>query len=487
MPPFAKEEAVNNGEAPLLSVSTPYESAREYVRRHCTIGRLSGLYFHGGEFWRWNGRFYEIKSEDSVRSDVYEFLNGADRRVNTDGGVTQTHFNPNPRQVSAVIDGLKSGLFFEAEPPWWMPDGPDGGDLLVFKNGLLNVVTGKWAPLSSRLWVQGGLDYEYDPSAKCSRWEQFLWEILPGDQVAQDCIEEEIGYGMTLDTRFEKAFCWYSRKPRCGKGTLAHVWSKLVGKTGSTSLSFHTWVRGENSREVLVGKRLAIFPDVRLKPEKWWGQNYDPGGLDHQSTELVLSITGRDIVSVPRKYKIAWVGRLPTKLTFISNDILNFQDESGVLPTRLINNEFGVSFLNREDIELKDKLEAELPGIANRCLSAYRRLVARGRFVQPESGVGLQQKIKAKVNDYTAFLEEQCVVEQGAMVPVFEVYWRFQNWCESTGRLNTLKATPKNVFKGKLKEALGWDELRTVKPHGDKREYVGLRLKNWKELEGDEC
>ena len=113
MPPFAKEEAVNNGEAPLLSVSTPYESAREYVRRHCTIGRLSGLYFHGGEFWRWNGRFYEIKSEDSVRSDVYEFLNGADRRVNTDGGVTQTHFNPNPRQVSAVIDGLKSGLFFE--------------------------------------------------------------------------------------------------------------------------------------------------------------------------------------------------------------------------------------------------------------------------------------------------------------------------------------------------------------------------------------
>jgi len=128
-----------------------------------------------------------------------------------------------------------------------------------------------------------------------------------------------------------------------------------------------------------------------------------------------------------------------------------------------------------------------LPGIANRCLSAYRRLVARGRFVQPESGVGLQQKIKAKVNDYTAFLEEQCVVEQGAMVPVFEVYWRFQNWCESTGRLNTLKATPKNVFKGKLKEALGWDELRTVKPHGDKREYVGLRLKNWKELEGDEC
>ena len=84
--------------------------------------------------------------------------------------------------------------------------------------GLLNVVTGKWAPLSSRLWVQGGLDYEYDPSAKCSRWEQFLWEILPGDQVAQDCIEEEIGYGMTLDTRFEKAFCWYSQETKVWEG-----------------------------------------------------------------------------------------------------------------------------------------------------------------------------------------------------------------------------------------------------------------------------
>jgi phage/plasmid-associated DNA primase len=172
-------------------------------------------------------------------------------------------------------------------------------------------------------------------------------------------------------------------------------------------------------------------------------------------------------------------------LTFISNDILNFQDESGVLPTRLINNQFDVSFLNREDVELKDKLEAELPGIANRCLAAYRRLMARGRFVQPESGLGLQQKIKAKVNDYTAFIEEHCVVEEGAMVPVSDLRWRFETWCGSTGRLNTLKATPKNLLKGKLSDALGW-EIRTIKPHGDKRHYVGLRLKDGNELEGDE-
>jgi len=209
--------------------------------------------------------------------------------------------------------------------------------------------------------------------------------------------------------------------------------------------------------------------------------------LDHQSTELILSITGRDVVCVPRKYKIAWVGALPTKLAFISNDILNFQDASGVLPTRLINNEFNVSFLDREDVDLRYKLEEELPGIANRCLAGYRRLVARGRFVQPESGAGMQQKIKAKINDYTAFLEEQCVVEEGAMEPVSELFWRFENWCRNTGRLNTLKATPKNVFKSKLKDSLGWDELRTIKPHGDKRYYVGLRLKDGNELEGDEC
>jgi len=91
IPPFGQiDEPLTEKEKkerPLLYLATPYENAREYVRRTCVgDGGLSGLYFSGGEFWRWNGRFYEKKSEENVRSDVYEFLNGADKHVKTDKG-----------------------------------------------------------------------------------------------------------------------------------------------------------------------------------------------------------------------------------------------------------------------------------------------------------------------------------------------------------------------------------------------------------------
>src|SRR2546430_7869196 len=56
-------------------------------------------------------------------------------------------------------------------------------------------------------------------------------------------------------------------------------------------------------------KRVGVFPDVRLRPGKWYGQNFDPGGLDHKSKEQVLNITGGDPITVGRKYIGPWQGR----------------------------------------------------------------------------------------------------------------------------------------------------------------------------------
>ena len=272
------------------------------------------------------------------------------------------------------------------------------------RNRLVDVTTGKTYRHDPRLWMHDGVNFDYDPDARCPHWEEFLRELFPADPEARDMIEEELGYGMTLDNQFEKAALWIG-PPRSGRGTIAYIQELLVGVNGHTSLNIHTWHRTENSRMGMIGKRVGIFHDIRLKPPKQYGYaSYDAGGVDPESQQLLLELVSGDLTEIGQKYLAAWKGKPFIKFRLISNKVPNFNDE--VLVTRFNTIEFTESFLGREKPELKLRvLPSELPGIANRCLAAYRRLLVRGHFVQPKSGIALLNRVKAVVNPWAVFMD----------------------------------------------------------------------------------
>ena len=243
---------------------------------------------------------------------------------------------------------------------------------------------------------------------------------------------------------------------------IAGVLERLCGGTGYVSLSFHAWLRSVYSAEALIGKRAGVFPDVRFKPGKWYGQNFDPGGLDHVSKEMVLRITGGDHQTIGRKYNpVAWQGVLPMKVFLISNDIPNLNDP--ILITRFIKIAFNVSFRDREDLTLGDRLKAELPGIANRCLAAYRRLCRRGSFIQPESGLRLAKEIATKSNPYLAFIEDRCVLDADGTVQCSVLFFAFHTWCSENGRLDVLKTvTAANQLTPVLKKEVTASQNRSL-------------------------
>jgi putative DNA primase/helicase len=123
--------------------------------------------------------------------------------------------------------------------------------------------------------------------------------------------------------------------------------------------------------------------------------------------------------------------------------------------------EFKQSFFGREDIALRDKLEAELPGIANRCLAAYRRLCARGKFIQPRAGLELARKIEAKGNPYAAFMNE-CIVDDpgGRGVGCDAFFLAFQTWCRDAGRFDLLTETKQTLIK-RINEIERWQHLQS--------------------------
>ena len=170
--------------------------------------------------------------------------------------------------MNGLIDGLKAGLRLEMPPGRWLDTGEAAEEVIAFANGLVEIMTGKLREATPRLWVRDRLAFDYVPEAQCPRWVQFLEEILPGDKEAQDCLEEQLGYGMTDDYTIQKGAMWIGDS-RGGKGTVAWVQRQLVGEKYFAGLSFNTWYRGEDSSQPLIGKKVLCFPDVRLRPPKW--------------------------------------------------------------------------------------------------------------------------------------------------------------------------------------------------------------------------
>jgi len=220
-----------------------------------------------------------------------------------------------------------------------------------------------------------------------------------------------------------------------------------------------------------------VFSDVRFKPGKFYGTSYDPGGIAHKDAELFLNITGEDTITIGRKWIGAWHGQLRLKLVVMSNEVPNLNDGSGVLPSRFVKIVFGVSFFGREDVNLRDKLEAELPGIAVRCLKAYRRVRERGRFVQPKSADFLESQVLGASDPFVAMALESFVPDaEGSVIKVM-AYNVFERWCHENGHVDLLRKVPNNKFGDRLKAVPGFERIFTHRPNGGQRQWVGMLIR----------
>jgi putative DNA primase/helicase len=475
----------------ILSKKQPLVAAKAFAGQTCLMGETLTI-FHQGKFWAWNGSCYGEVDEQNIRTTMLEFLDRSRVKEQTDDGFVTAPYHPRPRDVNEVMDCLKSGLHLgvEVQAPMWMEGRPKGvppaKGLLAFKNCLVDIMTGAVLKHTPYLWIHTALDFAYDPDALSPRWEQFLEEVFPGDVEAQEALEEQLGYCMTEDVRFHKGFMWIG-KPRSGRGTITHIMHRLVGGSYVT-LNFSTWLASENSRQPFIGKKVGVFPDVRLKPPKMWGTRLDPGGLDHRSAEQLLQIIGGDRQTIKLMWSgVPWEGVLPMKIILISNVTPRLNDEKGVLPTRFMKLSFGRSFAANPDLGLLNKLLNELPGIAVRCLRAYRRLCERGHFVQPKSGEKLDREVAMGGDPMTEWALSRLVVEEGGKGVKWSVLRaNFTAWCQETGRAELLLTinTP-SMFSKKLREVAGFENIWTLHPHAKDRVAVGVRFKTPEEKAND--
>jgi putative DNA primase/helicase len=175
---------------------------------------------------------------------------------------------------------------------------------------------------------------------------------------------------------------------------------------------------------ILVGKSVAIIADARISGRT------DTAVL----TERLLSISGEDTLSIPRKFLPDWNGKLTTRFLLMTNELPRIEDASGALASRFLVLTLHESFYGREDHGLFERFLPELPGILNWALEGWDRLYARGRFVQPPSAAALVQEFEDLGSPIGAFVRERCEVGPTYDVPKDRLFQAWKTWCAENGR-----------------------------------------------------
>lgn len=453
--PNSRDEA---GEV-LPGPDNPMAVVRELEDAYTRDGLLVVRHWRGA-FMRWDtSRWVEV-SNDAARSAAYGRLEHATYWSDTKEPRLKS-WAPTESKVTNVLGAMRAvtHLSGATSPPCWLDDRGTGETIVSCANGLLVVRDRSLIEHSPAYFNQVAVPFAYTPEAETpTRWLKFLDDTFPNDSEAVATLQEWFGYVLSGRTHHQKILLIVG-PTRSGKGTIARVLTGLVGEgnaAGPTLASLGT----NFGLDPLRGKSLALISDARL------------GNRDNVATvvERLLSISGEDSITVDRKYREPWTGKLPARLMILSNELPRFGDSSGAITGRFIVLGTSMSFLGREDTSLSDALLTELPGVLNWSLDGLDRLEARGRFIMPTSSNDAIADLTELVSPISAFIDECC--QLCGEISRDQLYAQWVAWAGSNGH----RVTSSGTFGKDLRSAV--PGLGQKRPAGEPRRYVGISLRS---------
>jgi putative DNA primase/helicase len=452
--------------------SMPMLVARVFVADHCTFdGELTLRHWRGG-WWRWRSSHWREVQDRGVRSLLYAFTEEA---LYLEEGALAP-WAPNRKKIGDLFEALAAICILsdDTDQPCWLDDRASSGSVIVaMANGLLDVDKRQLLTHTPLYFNQVAVPFDYDPTAPSPRrWHGFLDELWPNEPEAIDAMGEWLGYVISGLTDLHKIFL-HVGPTRGGKGVIARIESALVGRQNVAGPTLNS-LAGEFGLAPLIGKSLAIISDARFS-----------GRDSSVVVERLLSISGEDTLTVNRKYRDQWTGKLPTRLHVISNELPKLGDPSTAIVGRIVLLLSSRSWLGREDFDLEPALQAELPGILNFALEGLQRLCNNdNRFTHVATADEAIVQMRDLASPVAAFGREKCELGADKKVDVDVLYTEYKQWAEDNGHVKMNKS----LFGRDLRAA--YPSIRKTRPRDKTGEepddrlhvYTGITLRNKEKL-----
>ena len=304
---YAQREGIDT-QRTLPPPSAPMDVARRLVAEHYKTDKdvLMLRHWRGG-WWEWQGPKWQEVEQRAVRATAYRFTETA-MYMGTDG---LSRWEPDRNKIANVLDALAAIVLLpeNVSMPSWLDD-RDSDDLVVsVANGLLDVDRRQLLAHDPRFFNATSVPFDFDADAVSpEKWQRFLADLWSDDEDSRRVLAEWFGYVISGRLDLHKIMLIVG-PTRAGKGVISRILGRLVGADNVAGPTLSS-LSGDFGLAPLLGKSLAVVSDARLN-----------GRGAHVVVERLLSISGEDTLTVNRKYRDQWTGKLPARLMLCSNEL----------------------------------------------------------------------------------------------------------------------------------------------------------------------
>jgi P4 family phage/plasmid primase-like protien len=426
--------------------NTDAGNARRFVVDH---GDNARFVHDWGKWLFWDGTLWRVDklraaitlALQTVRNMHREALDLPDRTESKE--LAKHAYNSESRARLEAMVALASAL-----PPIAMSSERLDQDrwLLAVRNGTVDLRTGKLITARPEDLMTKQAGCEFDADATCPRWQQFVLEVMDGDEDMAAFMQRVVGYSLTGDTREQCLFFLHGSGAN-GKSTFVKTVQALLADY-ERQCQAETFMQRDrsganNDLAKLHGARLAVTPET------------EEGSRLAES--LIKQVTGQDKLSTRFLFQEFFEFVPQFKLFIVGNHrpIIRGDDNAVWRRIRLI--PFSVVFpLDKQDKKLDEALRAELPGILNWALEGcceWQRIGLR----PPKKVLSATDEYRESSDVLEQFLDECCEREKGARVPAKRLYDAYMKWALGAGHRPITLTTfglriPERGFKKKSDE-----------------------------------
>lgn len=281
------------------------------------------------------------------------------------------------------------------------------------------------------------LPFEYNESASCPQFYQFLLQVLPDDS-CRLVLQEYIGY-IFSNLNLEKILILTGTGSN-GKSVFFNIICALIGTDNLLNYSIGTFDKDYNR---------ARLKDKLLNFSSEKGSDLDPDTL-----KLLIS---REPLQARELYKESFNLHIITKFIINTNEYPKITEHSDAFFRRQILIPFKVKILDSEkDIHLADKIiTSELSGIFNWALEGLKRLLRQQSFTYSLIIEEAVNEYRKQSDSVALFIEDKNLVTSTNKKTVADLYKDYKNFCLDDG----YKAVGKNKFSSRL-TSFGFESTR---------------------------
>jgi putative DNA primase/helicase len=410
--------------------------------------------------WIFNGKFYERFEKDFLKN------------------FAQEHFNPtaDTSMVSEFTNlVLRTNLIRPAD---WEKNTERK---TCFNNGVLDIDSGVFTPhddkkTTKQFLFRSCVPYDYDPQATAPLFDKFMDDVVRGIPEFKQNALEYFGYAIAGEPIWlAQTLLLLGPDGAGGKSTTLDTVKKVVGSGLYSTLSLED-LNDPQARAMLEGKYFNVFGETESSK--------------YMQSKVWKALTTGEEVTIKNVFEKPYSIKSRAKMMFASNHVPKSNDTSDAFFRRWLVIPFTRNFIEEGVVDsfIGKKLEAELPGIFNMLVNAYKRLKARGSFeIGPESRKVFEE-FKNEVDPVRGWFYE-CVEDQGtgeearaSFVSSSDLFANFHQYCrdqnlEFGGKIVTGKAFALKIQK-MFKNPKIDRQIRRSGGSGDsKRGYWGLRTK----------